>query len=222
MQLLSECIGAKGFEADTYFEMALRDAQLIPGLESSAHINLGLTAQFIARYFEQFDRDLADPPSLVAGESDAHENPYLMEARGGAIGTIAFPPYLQAYRPHKSLPNVRRFARQVRRFRRFLRADREKRNDATDLQLSQSLGQCLATIAYAQLIAENAHRLGVEPEMISAIFHLLVADLSTAALALASLPQIGPASRRDLRRMVTIPKTTQAEWGFVSARLDVR
>ena len=24
---LSECIGAKGFEADTYFEMALRDVQ---------------------------------------------------------------------------------------------------------------------------------------------------------------------------------------------------
>src|SRR5439155_21740193 len=48
MAQLSECIGAKGFEAaDTYFEMALRDAQLIPGLESSAHINLGLAAQFI-------------------------------------------------------------------------------------------------------------------------------------------------------------------------------
>src|SRR5439155_23148108 len=33
MALISECVGAKGFESDTYIEMALRDAQLIPSLE---------------------------------------------------------------------------------------------------------------------------------------------------------------------------------------------
>jgi len=32
ISLLSECIGAKGFESDTWFETALRDAQLIPSL----------------------------------------------------------------------------------------------------------------------------------------------------------------------------------------------
>ena len=36
MALLSECVGAKGFEAETFFEMALCDAELIPGLEGSA------------------------------------------------------------------------------------------------------------------------------------------------------------------------------------------
>ena len=51
MATLSECIGAKGFESDTYFEMALRDAQLIPGLEGSTHINFGLTSRFIDPYF---------------------------------------------------------------------------------------------------------------------------------------------------------------------------
>ena len=30
MSLLSECIGAKGFESDTYFEMALRDSSSSP------------------------------------------------------------------------------------------------------------------------------------------------------------------------------------------------
>jgi len=49
MALLSECINAKGFESDTYFETALRDIQLIPGLEGSTHINLDMTAQFIDR-----------------------------------------------------------------------------------------------------------------------------------------------------------------------------
>ena len=42
----------KAFESDrTYFEMALRDIQLIPNLEGSAHINLNLAAQFIPQYF---------------------------------------------------------------------------------------------------------------------------------------------------------------------------
>ena len=68
MALLSECVGARGFEAETFFEMALRDVQLIPSLEGSAHINLGLTAQFSARYFDRADPDLAEPGSLLAGE----------------------------------------------------------------------------------------------------------------------------------------------------------
>jgi len=46
MALLSECVGARGFESDTYFEMALRDVQLIPGLEGSTHINLAWRLHF--------------------------------------------------------------------------------------------------------------------------------------------------------------------------------
>ena len=218
MALLSECIAAKGFEADTYFEMALRDVQLIPSLESSAHINLGLTAQFCARYFDRFDRSLSEPASLRAG---AGENGYLTEARTGAVPAIAFPPFLRAYRSHRSIRNVRLFVRQARRLRRFLRDNREKR-DLTDVQYSLALGQCLAIIAYAQLIAENARRLDVPGEIFSVIFHLLVSDFSAAALALASLPQLDDAGRRRVRRMVTVPQTSQAEWDFVAARMDAR
>ncbi|MHC4107893.1 MAG: acyl-CoA dehydrogenase family protein [Planctomycetota bacterium] len=222
MALLSECIGAKGFEADTYFEMALRDAQLIPSLESSAHVNLGFTAHFCSRYFGRFDPHLADPKSLVAGEILANENPYLMEARTGGIGSIAFPPYLGAYRPLQFIPNVRLFARQVKRFRLFLLANRAKRTDVSDMQYALTVGECLATIAYAQLIAENAKRLDLAPEMISVIFCLLVSDLSAAALTLASLPQLDAVNRFLLRRMVTVPQTGKPDWDFVAARMDAR
>src|SRR6476660_2760561 len=78
MALLSECSGAKGFESDTYFEMALRDVHLIPGLEGSTHINLGLTAQFIPKYFAGESANLIDPKSLSAGEAAAGENSYLL------------------------------------------------------------------------------------------------------------------------------------------------
>jgi acyl-CoA dehydrogenase len=213
-----ECIGAKGFESDAYFEMALRDVLLIPGLESSAHINLGLTAQFTARYFTRCDPDLAQPKSLVAGDVPSAENPYLMQARTGAINSIAFAPFLRAYAPLMSIPNVSLFVRQIKRFRLFLGADRS-RPDTPDLQYALAVGQCLATIAYAQLIAENAQRLDLPREMISTIFHLLVSDLSAAALTFASLPQLDRVRRFLIRRIVTVPQTTQADWNFVSARM---
>jgi acyl-CoA dehydrogenase len=81
MALLSECIGARGFEAETYFESALREAQLIPGLEGSTHINFGLTAQFIDTYFAASGCEPPAPESLTLHKVDADENPYWMAAR---------------------------------------------------------------------------------------------------------------------------------------------
>lgn len=211
MSLLSECIGAKGFESDdTFFEMALRDAQLIPGLESSAHINLGLTAQFMPRYFSRPDPNVAEPKSVNCGEAESIENPYLMEGRTSAINAIAFPPFLRSYAPLMSIPNVRIFTRQARAFRLFLRTVRSKR--ALITQMSLALGQCTATIAYGQLIAELAVRLAVAPEMVSAIFHLLITDVGASALTLASLPELDTVSRFLIRRVFAVPRTTRGEW----------
>ena len=219
MALLSECVGAKGFESDTYLEMAVRDIRLIASLESSAHINLGLTAQFCARYFDRFDHALAEPQSLVATAVEPGENAYLTEARVGSVPTVAFPPFLRAYVPHKSIRNVRLFVGQVRRFRGFLRGDSAKR-DITDMQYALALGRCLATIAYAQLIGENARLLDVPAEMISSIFHLLVIDLGAATLTLASLPKLDTAARLHLQQLSIVPVTAQADWDFVAAQAE--
>jgi acyl-CoA dehydrogenase len=214
MALLSECIGAKGFESDdTFFEMALRDAQLIPGLESSAHINLGLTAQLMPRYFSRADPNVGEPKSISCGEQESIENAYLMEGRTSAINAIAFPPFLRGYTPLMSIPNVRLFTRQAKAFRLFLRTIHSKR--ALITQTTLALGQSVATMAYGQLIAENAVRLAVAPEMVSAIFHLLMADLSASALSLASLPELGTVSRLLVRRAVVVPRTSSSDWKWV-------
>ena len=217
MALLSECVGAKGFESDTYFEMALRDAQLIPGLEGSTHVNLRLTAEFIDRYFAEPDPHLRQPRSLIAGEAEAGENPYLMETRTGAVNAVSFPHFLTAYRPLLGVRNVRRFARQCQAFRRFI--SRRPKGEAPDLATSIGLGHCLATIAFGQLIAENAALLLAPAELVSAVFHSLVIDLSTSALSLASMvhPQLKGTSH--LRRMVVVPRTTADDWEFAARRL---
>src|SRR5205823_3868907 len=190
--------------------MALRDAQLIPGLESSAHINLGLTAQFMSRYFSRPDPNIAEPKSISCGEQESIENPYLMEGRSNAINAIAFPPFLRSYAPLMSIPNVRIFTRQARAFRLFLRTIHSKR--ALITQTTLALGQCTATFAFGQLIAEMAVRLAVAPEMVSAIFHLLIADLGASALALASVPELDTVSRFLTRRVFAVPRTTRGDW----------
>ena len=241
MAQLSECMGAKGFEADTYFESALRDAQLIPGLEGSTHINLGLTAQFIHRYFagdspERWeDRSLknndvrtAAPAvkSVSRGDIRVSENAYLMQARQGHIIDIPFAHFLDAYKPLERIANVRRFTRQARTFARVaLRRLKDSVDpDATDskaagMEVTLSLGECMASIAYAQLVSENAVLFQLSDPLVSAIFHLLVIDLSIAAQALAALPGIDLPTRRSARRMIAVPQTAAADWDHAAEAL---
>lgn len=187
MSLLSECIGAKAFEADGYFEMALRDAPLIPTLEGSTHINLALVAQFIRPYFTPADVAPEDPSSSLLLESGPSENPYLFAARTGGINTISFPDVRKSYEPFMSLANVRLFVTQADAFARAMR-DADPKDVSSNTLIAVGLGQCLATIAYAQLVAENAVRLSAPSEIVNAMFHGLVLDLSAAATALASSP----------------------------------
>jgi acyl-CoA dehydrogenase len=216
ISLLSECIGAKGFESDTYFEMARRDVELIPSLEGSMHINLGLTAQFMPRYFDHADLNLSVPESS-GGRLELPENAYLMEARSGQINAISFRPYLEGYQSLKSVVNVRIFARQARAFRVFVQS-RPPSSRESDTQTATALGRCMATIAYGQLVAENAAYFNMPKEIVATMFHLLVSDLSAWALELASLDHFGKLDRIPIKRMVAIPRTTNADWSFVLHR----
>ena len=49
--LLHEVIAAKGYEQDTYFEMALRDIGMLPKLEGTEHVNMALIIKFVRNYF---------------------------------------------------------------------------------------------------------------------------------------------------------------------------
>jgi acyl-CoA dehydrogenase len=222
MSLLQECIGAKGFESSGYFEMALRDIQLIPSLEGSMHINLGLAVQFIPRYFDRPDSTLGQPPSLVGSETPSRENPYLMEARAGSTHAVGFLPFLDAYRPLGSVKGIAPFLRQVEVFRKIATA-RSDENDATsDMQFEMAFGQCFATVTYGQLIAENAVRLDLPEAMTTSIFAVLVEDLSTLALRLAGIPGIGMEMRESISKMIEVPNLDSADWEFVGRHFENR
>src|SRR5438552_6841337 len=105
LALLSECVGAKGFEADTFFEMALREAPMIPGLEGSTHINFGLTAQFIDTYFAGVEGAANVPESVALGNAIDDENPYWFVQGDRNPRTVSFSHFLRAYEPLRSVPN---------------------------------------------------------------------------------------------------------------------
>ena len=50
IDLLWDVIAAKGFEKDTYFEMAARDIRALPKLEGTVHVNMALVLKFMANY----------------------------------------------------------------------------------------------------------------------------------------------------------------------------
>src|SRR5207244_10250428 len=57
IDLLWDVIAAKGFEKDTYFEMAARDIRALPKLEGTVHVNMALVLKFMANYlFNPVDR----------------------------------------------------------------------------------------------------------------------------------------------------------------------
>jgi acyl-CoA dehydrogenase len=231
--LLSECIGAKAFEADTYFEGALRDAQLIPSLEGSTHINFALTAQFTSPYFAGSGCDIPSPPSATLRAADAGENPYWLEGRDRIARTVGFAHFLKAYEPLRAVANVRSFVKQVEEFHAFAAgvsaldprrdgAPAGKDADMSDAGLFIAMGKCLATIAYAQLIAENCVAAEVAPALVSVIFHGLIEDLSTEALKLSALFPTAGAQRAQLKGVVRIPETDAAHLHAVSELIAAR
>ncbi|HSU68747.1 MAG TPA: acyl-CoA dehydrogenase family protein [Tepidisphaeraceae bacterium] len=215
--LLAECMGAKAFESDTYFEMALRDVQLIPALEGSAHINLSLAAQFGGRYFEGRAATLPDVPSAVLGEVSSYENAYLQQAGSERPDQSAFGPHATAFAPLLRVRNVRLVANQAAALAQVLRDSPSADLSARDTEVGLAVGRCVATVAYAQLVAENAVRLGVGRKLIAAMFHEIATDLSAAAGdLLAAGPQFPKGSRDSLRRMVRVPRTSASVWAWVA------
>src|SRR5439155_10991156 len=83
---LWDVIAAKGFEEDTFFEMAARDIRALPKLEGTVHVNIALIVKFIPGYF------LNHAPYPPVGRRDEAANDDFLFDQGPArgLGQIAF------------------------------------------------------------------------------------------------------------------------------------
>jgi acyl-CoA dehydrogenase len=215
--LLSECTGARGFEADTYLETALRDGPMIPSLEGSTHINFETAAQFLGNYFAEPDRAVPVPESVSLDRVSSGENPYWLGPRDRNTHTVRFGGYPSAYGPVRTVPNVGVFVRQVTEFARLANEGMPVLNPSRDQRLLIGLGRCLSVIAYGQLVAEMCAVVGATDATISLLFHGQVEDLSAECCKLASLFPPESPRRAALREMTRIPETTDADCEAVAA-----
>ncbi len=207
MHLLSECIGARGFEAETFFESALRETLLIPSLEGSTHINFGLTTQFVDNYFAATQGDVATPQSVMLQDGDPGENPYWWEARDRNAKSVRFAPRLKAYETLRAVPNVQMFVEQIEAFAAFVKDGVASLNPALDAGLSVGIGKCFSTIVHAQLVAENCTIAELAMSTVSVIFHGMIEDLSAEALKLSAMFGCDSIQRAQLTAVVRIPRT---------------
>jgi len=177
--LLWDVIAAKGFEKDTYFEMAARDIRALPRLEGTVHVNIALIVKFMTNYFFN-PGQFPEVGKIMHTRSDDflfNQGP----ARG--LGKIQFHDYGPVF-DRFDLLNVRIFREQIEILKQFLAAATPDDEQTKDVDFLMSLGELFTLVVYGQLILEEARIEGLEADLVDQIFDFMVRDFSRYALEL--------------------------------------
>jgi acyl-CoA dehydrogenase len=174
--LLHEVIAAKGYEQDTYFEMALRDIGMLPKLEGTEHVNMALIIKFVKNYFF----GPVEYPEITR-KNEAGDDSYLFHQFTGGLFSVRFPDYRLAYEGN-TLVNVGIFRQQVELFRSLLATAPPSKAQSEDIDYMLAAGELFTLIVYAQLILENARIYGIADDLVEQIFAFLIRDFSGFAL----------------------------------------
>ncbi len=200
INLLWDVIAAKGFEKDTFFEMAARDIRALPKLEGTVHVNMALIIKFMAHYF--FKPGIFPEVPRLDG---AYDDDFLFrQGPTKGLSKIKFHDYSRVYARFDQ-PNVRVFRKQLRLFKLMLAAARPNKTQTADFGFLFSLGQLFTLIVYGQLILENSAFSPLSGDLIDGIFNFMVRDFSQYALQLHDHHQTGAAQRLFCKRMQIRP-----------------
>ncbi|SHO47589.1 acyl-CoA dehydrogenase [Desulfopila aestuarii] len=202
--LLHDVIAAKGFEQDTYFEMAIRDIGMLPKLEGTEHVNMALIIKFVKNYFFE----PVEYPE-IGQQFEARDDGYLFNQKTGGLGSVRFPDYRLAYRDVDSA-NVQLFRSQMELFRKLLIMAPPAKEQAANIDYMLSAGELFTLSVYAQLILENARIFKIEIELLEQIFSFLVQDFSRAALQMVVGFENSPEQEALYREMLKKPVVDRA------------
>jgi acyl-CoA dehydrogenase len=200
INLLWDVIAAKGFEKDTFFEMAARDIRALPKLEGTVHVNIALIMKFMANFFFK-PADFSE----IGRQDQAADDEFLFNqgpARG--LGKVRFHDYRRTYAECK-LPNVRIFRKQTGVLKRMLLLARPRMDQLRDIDFLLALGQMFTLIVYGQLILENARICAIEDNTLDQIFEITVRDFSAYALQLRDKPSATRLQQWHCNRMMLRP-----------------
>jgi acyl-CoA dehydrogenase len=202
IDLLWDVIAARGFEKDTYFEMAARDIRALPKLEGTVHVNMALIIKFMKNYFFHAQ----EYPAIDRMHEARHDAFLFEQGPTHGLSKIRFHDYRPVY-DASDLPNVRIFSRQVRALKGLLLVGRPTKEQTKDFDFLLILGELFTLVVYGQLILENAKIYRIDDDVTDQIFDFMVRDFSKFALKLYSKTS---STRRQMvlcRRMIRKPVT---------------
>ncbi|OOK68997.1 acyl-CoA dehydrogenase, C-terminal domain protein [Mycobacterium kansasii] len=140
---LWDVIAAKGVEKDTFFETVAREIGLLPRLEGTVHINIGLLGKFMPNYL--FAPDAALP--LISRRDDAADDTFLFnQGPTGGLGKVRFHNWRASFDSYAHLPNVALLREQVDVLAEMLasatRMPPSKRTSTSRSEWDSSLRRC--------------------------------------------------------------------------------
>jgi acyl-CoA dehydrogenase len=206
VQLLHDIIAAKGFEQDTYFEMAVRDIGMLPKLEGTTHVNMALIIKFMKNYL--FNKD--EFPDVPVGNNLTNDE-YLFKQFAGGLSKVTFPDYRKAYQGI-DIANVKLFREQFEIFRDMLAKAPPTPQQAKNVDYAMAAGEMFTMIPYAQLILENMAIYNIDPAVVDEIFSFIVKDFSQFALAVYSNHENTPEQEKMLLSMIKKPALDEAKF----------
>ena len=181
---LWDVIAAKGFEKDTFFEMAARDIRGLPKLEGTVHVNMALVLKFMANYLFN---PAEYPP--VPQRRDAADDEFLFrQGPAKGLGKIQFNDWRASYAPFADVPNVARFTEQAEGLGALLGTAPPSEEQQRELGFLLTLGELFTLVVYGQLILEQAALTDLDADTVDAIFDVLVRDFSRYAVTLQGHP----------------------------------
>ena len=183
INLLWDVIAARGYEKDTYFEMATREIRALPKLEGTVHVNMALIIKFMANYF--FNPD--EFTEISKRDDPANDDFLFNQGPTRGLGKIRFHDYKLAY-DSVDLPNVNRFKEQIGVLKEFLMTAAPDKEQIKDIDFLLNLGELFTLVVYGQLIIEKCRMEQVKNDLLDQIFDFMNRDFSKFALQIYAKP----------------------------------
>jgi len=207
INLLWDVIAARGFEKDTYFEMAARDIRALPKLEGTVHVNMALIVKFMANYF--FNPGTF--PDIPVRTDAAHDEFLFDQGPTRGLGKIQFHDLMAAYGKVSS-PNATIFKEQIEALKTLLMTAPPSKEQARDIDFLLCLGELMTLVAYGQLIIEKWQLEGLGEDLLEQIFDFMVRDFSKFALQLYSKTNSTEAQMAGCLKMIRKPVVDEARF----------
>jgi acyl-CoA dehydrogenase len=209
---LWDVIAAKGVEKDTFFEAVTREIGLLPRLEGTVHINIGLLGKFMPNFLFAPNAELP----LIGRRDDASDDTFLFDqGPTGGLGKVRFHDWRAPFDTFAHLPNVALLREQIEVLAEMLAGATPDAEQQKDIDFAFAVGQLFATVPYAQLILEEAGLSGVDGALIDEIFAVLVRDFNGYAVDLSDKPSTTDKQARFATRMIRRPAHDPARYNQI-------